>query len=140
MKRLPDWPARLATLMDASLGKPAAWGVNDCVTFGADGVVAVTGADPLADLRGRWRTELGAARVARRLGGFVEAITERLGPAVSPLHARRGDLLLLPGALVVGRWPGCLAVCFGAQCGTPGGYRLEFRSVADATLCWRVGD
>jgi hypothetical protein len=140
MKRLPDWPARLAELMDTSIGKPFEWGVNDCVTFASAGVLAVTGEDVLKDLRGRWNTALGAGRVLHRLGGFVQAVTDRLGPATSAIHARRGDLVLFPDELVVGGRHGCLSVCFGTQCGAPGDRRMTFRSSAEGRLCWRVGE
>jgi hypothetical protein len=139
MTRLPDWPTRLASIMDASIAKPLVWGAHDCVTFAADEVLAITGEDLIADLRGRWSTALGAGRVLQRLGGFVQAITERLGPASPAIYARRGDLVLFPDELVVGGRRGCLSVCFGTLCGAPGERRMTFRSAGEGRLCWRVG-
>jgi hypothetical protein len=40
-----------------------AWGVRDCLTFCGDVALAMTGTDPIADLRGRYTTAVGARRV-----------------------------------------------------------------------------
>jgi len=138
MKRLPDWPARLAALMDETLGLPFAWGRHDCVTFAARAVLAVTGEDHLQGTP-QWVNARAAARALQAMGGFEAAVSKRLGPPVSILQARRGDLVLMPHRAVRGRWPGALAVCFGNLCGAPGHDRLSLRPLADASLCWRVG-
>jgi hypothetical protein len=138
MKRLPDWPQRLAALLDDALNRPFAWWDNDCVTFAAADVEAMTGMTPLQGLS-RWENARGAVRALRAEGGFEAAVTARLGSAVSPLLARRGDIVLMPHHAARGRWPGALAVCFGDRCGAPSHDRLVLRPLADAALCWRVG-
>lgn len=137
-QRLPDWPMRLAGLMEEALGLPFEWGRHDCVTFAARGIAAVTGEDVL---QGRtWGSAREAARAMQADGsGFVAMVSSRLGAPVSVLLARRGDLVLMPHPRARGRWPGALAVCFGDRCGAPGHDRLALRPLADATLCWRVG-
>jgi hypothetical protein len=139
MKRLPDWPARLANLLDSSLALAFAWWQHDCVTFAAADVKAMTGEDHLAGLQ-EWKNARGAMRSLKAEGGFEAAVSARLGPPVSPLLARRGDLVLMPHRAVRGRWPGGLAVVFGDRCGAPGHDRLVLRPLAEAQLCWRVGD
>lgn len=60
----------------AAAGQPFAWGMLDCSLFMAGWVLARTGIDPAAALRGRYGTERGALRLARRLGG-MEAVARR---------------------------------------------------------------
>ena len=48
MKRLEDWPERLAAYVDAHRDTPFRWGQNDCATFAAGAVEVrsvVRGAD-----------------------------------------------------------------------------------------------
>lgn len=47
---------------------PFAWGSADCATFAADCALALTGVDPLAGVRGRYKTALGARRILDREG------------------------------------------------------------------------
>ncbi len=69
---------------------PFAYGskANDCVSFYAGAARAMAGVDLM---RGRkWSSELGAARVIARLGGFEAAISAHMTP-IAPALARRGD-------------------------------------------------
>lgn len=61
----------LADFLSESARAPFAYGARDCGLWMADWVRAVRGVDPAAHLRGRYRTELGCARVLRRGGGLV---------------------------------------------------------------------
>jgi hypothetical protein len=62
----------LADFLAESARTPFAYGRRDCGLWMADWVKAVRGVDPAAHLRGRYRTELGCARLLRRRGGLVE--------------------------------------------------------------------
>ncbi|WP_238192514.1 DUF6950 family protein [Methylobacterium frigidaeris] len=68
-------PTLVRYLREAA-GQPFAWGSLDCSLFMAGWVRARTGIDPAAALRGRYATERGALRLARRLGG-MEAVARR---------------------------------------------------------------
>lgn len=93
--RMSDWPMILAALIEAER-RPFAWGRHDCCTFAADCVLAITGRDPLADLRGQWRTRTQALALLKRLGGLQQAVTDRLGPPLpNALLAQRGDIVLI---------------------------------------------
>lgn len=132
--RAPDWPSRLAAHFDSRARQPFAWGSHDCCTFAADGVLAMTGADHLHDLRGAYDTEMGAARILARLGGMEQAVSARLGP---PLHnvalAQRGDLVLVDAE--AGR---ALAICAGALAIAPGVAGLQRVPIAGWRMAWRV--
>ena len=91
-QRLPDWQPRLAALFAARQAEPFAWGRFDCCLFAADAVLAVTGHDPAAELRGTYATEQEAAHVLRRVGGVAGVAIRRAGPVVVPQLAQPGDV------------------------------------------------
>jgi len=119
--RLPDWPTRLAHLLDAAAHRPFVWGTHDCCTLAADAVQALTGQDPMAPLRGRWASERQAAELLRLLGGLQPAVSAALqAEPTLPAMAQRGDVVLLAMGntqalgVCAGRWvaaagPGGLA-------------------------------
>lgn len=61
---LPRW-------LDRAVDTPCDWGVHDCTIWPANWVVQCGGGDPAAAWRGRYRTLLGAARLASAAGGMV---------------------------------------------------------------------
>lgn len=69
---------------------PFAWGsaANDCISFYAAAARAMADHDPIEGLK--WSSEIGAARVIRRLGGLAAAVSSRMTP-VAPAFAMRGD-------------------------------------------------
>jgi hypothetical protein len=100
---VPDWPAALAALIERRRAEPFLWGQQDCVTFAADDVLALTGQDVLGELRGAWRSLDEAVAVLRREGGLRAAIARRLGaPLPTPRLAQRGDVLLVSRPLLTG--------------------------------------
>jgi hypothetical protein len=136
-ERLPDWPARLAALVQQRQGEPFAWGPNDCASFAADAALALLGHDVLAELRAPRRNQREAAR-AIRAGGGLPAALERAGlRRVAPELAQRGDLLLLPQ----GRQR-VLVVNLGdslAAPGTQGLHHAGLHYALQAVAAWRVG-
>lgn len=101
MGRLPDWPALLARHILDATDRDFEWGRHDCCTFACDGVLAMTGADPMAPARGRYRDEKRAAVILREIGGMglpeaAEVLMTAFGaPTVHPAFAQRGDLVLI---------------------------------------------
>lgn len=95
MPRLRTWQSALAAVFAARRRMPFQWGTHDCCMFPADCVLAVTGNDLAADLRGTYSTEAEADAVLQRLGGIVEIAIARLGPVVSTEQAQPGDVGLL---------------------------------------------
>jgi hypothetical protein len=98
--RYEDWHARLGAHIKAALKRPFSWGEFDCCTFACDGILAMTGIDPMAGLRGRYSTALGAARALKAFAGggldeTAEQIAGVLGCTEIPvLTAGRGDCVL----------------------------------------------
>lgn len=61
------------------------WGSRDCATLAADHVRALTGSDPMADLRGLYADARSAARLIAAEGGLVAAVGRRIGwPEAAP--------------------------------------------------------
>ncbi|ERI13515.1 hypothetical protein O206_08585 [Ochrobactrum sp. EGD-AQ16] len=86
------------------------WGVSDCLMTAADAIKAVTGEDPLAEFRGKYKTEAGAARKMRANGcENVKDVFEtylQLEP-VNRLSARR--VMWALSASMTNMWPGSFA-------------------------------
>ena len=120
MQRLTDWPDRLYTRIEAAKMRPFSWGRNDCALFAADCVLALTGVDPVAELRGRYACAFGAARALKRFcgGGLEDAVPIIAGRIdareVMPAFARRGDV-----GLVDNDGRPALAVFLGARLAAP---------------------
>jgi hypothetical protein len=130
--RRADWQSRLAELVAARMDAPFAWGSNDCCLFAADAVLAVTGTDPAADLRGAYTDERGALRVLARLGGVAGIAEARAGAEIVPALARPGDIVL--GAID----RECLGVCTGLHWHAPSAAGLVCAPMSAALRAWRV--
>jgi hypothetical protein len=101
LSRLDGWPEILAAHLRAAMAREFAWGAHDCCAFAADGVLAMTGIDPIAPARGRYADEKRAAVVVRDIGGAgvpeaADVLLSAIGaPAIAPTFAQRGDLVLI---------------------------------------------
>lgn len=93
IRRHRDWEVRLAAAIEAARFTEFVWGEFDCALAMADLVEAMTGTDPGARFRGRYKTARGAAGALRRYGaGTLEAtMTAVFGKPVPRAFARRGD-------------------------------------------------
>jgi hypothetical protein len=99
LARYDDWPARLLAFLADSQRQRFAWGRNDCCLFVCDAVLAMTGTDLAAAVRGRYGRASEALRLCAAEGG-LEAVVERTAGAhglapISPAFAGRGDMVLL---------------------------------------------
>jgi hypothetical protein len=114
LTRLWDWPERLIATHDLHRAHDFDWCDFDCASLFAASVEAVTGVDPLAHLRPRWkwRSRGGALRAIRHAGfSDMVGITEALFPEIPPMLARRGDLVFGEVASPVAS----PAICMGAE-------------------------
>ncbi len=70
------------------------WGKNDCCTFAAGAVEAMTGVDPMAFARGHYATETGALRLIKRHGHdtFAEILASIFGEPAAPSFGGQGDI------------------------------------------------
>lgn len=110
---------------------PFRWGVNDCATFAADCVIALTGTDPAPpDLRGHF-TARQAYRALKRHGDLRTVATAALGEPRPAMLAQIGDIVLTKAGT-----RDMLAVCNGRQALAPSAAGLV--SVPLGDWCWRV--
>jgi hypothetical protein len=131
--RLVDWQLRYAAFMQERAAMPFAWGVNDCALFAADCVLAITGRDPAAALRGTYDDALGAARRIEELGGLQAAASAALGEPVAPGFASVGDVVL---AMNEGRE--LLMVCNGTSAIGPAEGGAAALGMESAIVAWKV--
>lgn len=135
--RFPDWTQRLSAFLQARAKTPFAWVHNDCCTFAADAVIAQTGADPMAGIRKRYTTEVGALRLIKASGGLRPLVCSVLGmPMEHLLMASRGDVVLLENA---GRHEQpVLGVCVGTEAAAPGPSGMRLIPMSAASAAWRI--
>jgi len=133
MTRLHDWPLRFEALLKSRVSVPFAWGTNDCCTFAADVVIALTGADAMQDLRGTYSSEAEAEALIQALGGLPEALTRYLGEAVPAAYANTGDV-----ALVLNEGQTVVAVCNGGPVLAPGPRGVAALSDPSILFVWKV--
>jgi hypothetical protein len=134
MQRLPGWPELLAAFVAQRSAMPFAWGTNDCCTFASDGVLAITGTDPMADLRG-YTSAAHAQRILVRGGGLMALVSERLGWHLETKFAQRGDMVLVPMA----DDQQFLGLCMGSTFAAPGPHRMVIGPMSTALACWPIG-
>jgi len=112
MNRYLDWEHRLNDYLvtvgsSITPGAQVAWGKMDCCIYVAGAVEAITGTDPMADFRGRYRTSAGALRALRKIGSgdLRSTLATRLGTEKPPASAMRGDIGYSDGAcgIVIGK-------------------------------------
>jgi hypothetical protein len=151
-QRRADWPERLAEVVKVATGRPFSWGENDCALFAADCAMAMTGVDPLAHVRGEYSSELGAARVLRRLGcdDVAQLADQVIGARIDVGFAQRGDWLMIEEERVAGnalttadagrRKTVCaLGVCLGAQGAFHGPDGMGHVRTLACRAAWPVG-
>lgn len=134
LRRLVDWPQRLAVALESRRDTPYSWGTNDCAIFAADMVLASTGHDLAAPFRGRYKTQAGSRRILKALGwADVEAMADALLPRRHD-RPRRGDVVLYDG--LAGPFLGI--VWSGGVVG-PGPDRPTLWPPSGILACWSVG-
>lgn len=132
MKKL-NWATALQNQITQHKATPFAWGSHDCFTFAADCVLAMTGEDKMAKRRGKYKTELGANKMLKRIGGVEKAITGELGQPIEPAYAKRGDVVYFNSPL--GDTAG---ICMGSKIASPAPTGIAFTPMSKAIKAWSV--
>ena len=127
------WQLEFERFVAARQAMPFAWGSNDCATFAADCVLAITGVDVALPALRTHSTELQAARLLKKHGGVAGIATAALGAPVPVLTAQIGDVVLADAA-----GHDMLAICNGSTLMAPGPNGLVHLGLDQARQCWRV--
>jgi len=115
--RKEHWERSFFDYLLAAETRPFLWGQFDCCLFVAGAAQSVTGIDVTQDFPPFYSDEEGAREYLAKMGGLpdlFDAAFLPLGAArISPLYAKRGDIMLLElpsgegfemmGAVVMGR-------------------------------------
>lgn len=91
-----DWPALMAEAIKKAGKQGFSWGENDCCLFACDVVLAITGVDYAEEFRGRYKTEIGAARALKNIGAgsLIDTVDKIVGERKPLARAMRGDFVL----------------------------------------------
>lgn len=135
MKRLPDWPQRLARAIDERANRPHVWGQNDCALYAADLIAAVTGEDIGAQYRGRYSDEAGAGALLKEIGvDGLAGLADAFLPRMEGSRPRRGDAVLAEG-----RYGPFLGIVWSGRIIGPGPKRPLLWPIAGVIAAWSVG-
>lgn len=100
--RISTWEQALADYIAIKRNEPFEYGVNDCSMFAAGAVEAITGEDPIPELRGQYDSLKTSLKAIKEIGaGTLEATIDAKFPEVSIGHAQRGDLAFFDGSVGV---------------------------------------
>lgn len=92
MTRHSTWEADLNAYLAQHRRSEFAWGFLDCGLFFAGACKAMTGFDPGEPFRGKYTTEMGAARALKKYGaGDLESTLDGLFDVVPAGFVQRGD-------------------------------------------------
>jgi len=95
-ERVADWRARLAAALHRHERQPFSWGQSDCFLMAMDAAEAITGIDPYADERGKYRSAVGAARRLKRRGfDSPEEALAAVADTVPRPAIRAGDIAVV---------------------------------------------
>ena len=130
--RHPDWQRRFAAFGRARAAMPFAWGANDCCTFAAAAVEALTGEDPMSTIP-PYDGAMEAGRMVEEGGGLKPLADSFLGASVTPSMAAVGDIVLVVNA---GRQ--MLAVCNGTNVLAPGETGVAVLGMETAIAAWKI--
>jgi hypothetical protein len=130
--RLPDWQQRFADFGKARASMPSSWGSNDCCSFAAAAVEAITGSNPMATAPA-YDSEAVATRLIIRAGGLRSLASQYLGEPVSPAFAAVGDLVL-----VLNEGQEALGVCNGVNVLGPGVDGIAVIGMDAALAAWKI--
>lgn len=138
MRRLPDWPERLARVVEAARNRTFRWGEHDCALFALDCLDAQSGGNIAGQFRGTYDGPMSAALVFGPAGllSFVAGVARTEGlVAVAPIQAGRGAICCFPWRLgpTLGLLDGRLILSPDEQ-----GLRRIPRADLDLLACWTV--
>jgi hypothetical protein len=136
IKRLDGWAVRLDAVVAGGRSRQYSPGEWDCGIFAADVVVALSGVDPIGELRGTYSGDDGAAAVhgGDLLGFAGTRLIESGLVAVKPKFTRLGDIAAVETRHGVG-----LGVVLGAVVAVPGRPAgIEPVSTSKILKSWRV--
>lgn len=100
--RLSTWENQLIEYIASKRHQSFEYGSNDCAHFVAGAVQAMTGEDPMPEMRGQYDSEFGSLRVLKEIGeGDLESTMDAKFNAIEIGLAQRGDIAFFDGSIGV---------------------------------------
>jgi len=100
--RLSTWENQLIEYIASKRHQPFEYGSNDCAHFVAGAVQAMTGEDPMPEIRGQYDSALGGLRVLKEIGeGDLESTMDAKFNVIEIGLAQRGDIAFFDGSIGV---------------------------------------
>lgn len=130
LQRQGNWSQAFSEFLRARADLPFAWGGNDCCSFAAAGIEAMTGADLMRGVPD-YSNAAEAARILMR--PLEDWLDERLNRMSAPAFAQRGDVGLI---VIDGRRS--LALFEGHLLYGPGQTKLARAKRDAALMAWAV--
>ena len=129
--RVEGWESLLDQHIREAYRTPFEWGSRDCALWATDWVLKATGQDFGGPWRGKYKTEVGAAKRMKRLGfASVEAIADAHLTECPIGLAQRGDVVLHP--------QGPLGICMGRHSFFITESSVTSIPTTDCPKAWRV--
>lgn len=136
--RVHNWSLRLAETFEKAEKQSFVYGTFDCALFAADCVLAVTGVDYAADLRG-YTSKIDAYRIVAGYGSLEAMITTLLNrEPVHPAFAGRCDVVLGTPRLREDETGECIGICTGVLIAYPKEVGLTMQPRSTALRTWRI--
>lgn len=135
--RIENWSKRLADEIEAARGKSFEYGTFDCCIFAFDCVIAITGEDKAAELRG-YKSKTEALKIISRYGSLEAMVTALLGEPKHIAFAKRGDVVL--SIIDEGEEPGAfgIGICEGIRSWFVSFSGLATRETRQCLKAWSV--
>ncbi|WP_428309245.1 DUF6950 family protein [Hydrocarboniphaga sp.] len=134
LTRTSDWLEQLHSYIEAQRLRRYHAVRNNCCTFVAGGILAMTGADVARQQNWSARSLRAVAELLERQGGVRGMATAVLGEPRPPLLARRGDVVLFAG--VDGE---AIALCVDSDAVMVTRDGLARLALTDCIASWQVG-
>lgn len=99
MKKL-NWQVEFLDFVKSQKDVPFEWGVNDCVMFAASAVTTMGIVDPVANSRGKYKTETGAKKhLLSKFPDLYAAWDSAFERLENNNYVQNGDVVLFEGVL-----------------------------------------
>lgn len=99
MKKL-NWQKDFLEFVAARKDDPFEWGRNDCVLFAASAITTMGHVDPVAESRGKYKTEAGAKRhLLSKFKDLYEAWDSVLERLENVNYVQNGDVVVFEGVM-----------------------------------------
>jgi hypothetical protein len=127
------WEHTLFEFVESRKNLPFERGVHDCCLFAADWVLALTGVDYAAALRGTYADDESALAIIQAAGGIVPLVSRLVGEPIAVSLAQRGDVVAIKEGTT-----GAIGVCIGKYSVFVGHDKMYHIPTLKCDSAWRI--